>query len=113
LSGGISSRPSNSSTSPPAGPARRQPAAAPCCGNRGAGFPRSPGFASLRRLDRRNAHEELDLVGHQETAVGQRLVPLEVEVAAIDHGLEIEADALVAPRVGAALGDITGQLDRL
>ena len=64
-------------------------------------------------LDRRHAHEQLDLVGHEEVAVRERLIPLEVELAAVDDALELEADALVAPRIGAALGDDAGQLDRL
>ena len=48
---------------------------------------------------------QLDLVGDQQVAVREGLVPLELEVAAVDRALDLEADALVAPWVGAALGD--------
>ena len=94
--------------------ARRPRAAAPCCATPRAGFRRWSGSASgLRGLDGRDAHQQLDLVGDEQVAVRKRLIPLEVELAAVDHAGELEADALVAPRVGAALGDDAGQLDRL
>src|SRR6185437_656999 len=67
----------------------------------------------LGGLDGGHAHQQLDLVGDEEVAVGKGLVPLEVEVAAVDRAGELEADALVAPRILAVLGDLAGELDRL
>src|SRR5580693_8220777 len=64
----------------------------------------------LGALDGGDAHQQLDLVGNEEIAVREGLVPLEVEVAAVDRALELEADPLVAPRVLAVLGDLTGEL---
>src|SRR6185437_7361830 len=67
----------------------------------------------LGGLDGGHAHQQLDLVGHEQVAVGESLVPLEVEVAAVDRAAELEADALVAPRILAVLGNLAGELDRL
>src|SRR5579875_1387234 len=67
----------------------------------------------LRGLDRRHAEDELDLVGDEQVAVRQGLVPLQIELAAVDRAGELEADALVAPRIGrAGVGDHAGELDR-
>jgi hypothetical protein len=67
----------------------------------------------LRSLDRGNAHYELDAVGYEQVAVGQRLVPLEVKLAAVDCALDLKADALVATRILTVLTDLAGQLDGL
>src|SRR5664279_4621119 len=67
----------------------------------------------LGGLDGRDADQQLDVVGDEQIAVGKRLVPLEIELAPIDRALELEANALVAPRVLAVLGDLPGELDRL
>src|SRR3984885_9095158 len=64
----------------------------------------------LGALDRRHAHQQLDLVGDEEVAVGEGLVPLEVELAAVDRAGQLEADPLVAPRVLAVLRDLAGEL---
>src|SRR5437763_12420218 len=67
----------------------------------------------LRALDRRDTHQQLDLVGDEEVAVGEGLVPLQIEVTPIDRARELQADPLVAPRILAVLSDLAGELDRL
>ena len=59
------------------------------------------GSAPHADLDRREVGLEDDLVREQEAAARKRCVPLEAEVGAVDRRLELEADAVVAPRVGA------------
>src|SRR5919109_626494 len=56
------------------------------------------------------ANDELHVVAQREAALGERGVPVKAEVTAVDDGLELEADALVAGHVGlhvlqAAAGD--------
>src|ERR1700733_8083161 len=108
------SRPSNGTTSTPSGAssAAARSSAVLCDAAR-----RLPEMVricmGLCGLDRGHADEQLDLVGHEQVAVRERLIPLEVEVAAVDHARELEADALVAPRVGSAFADDAGELDRL
>src|SRR5438270_9043691 len=63
-------------------------------------------------LHRRDADQELDFVGDQQPATGEGLVPIESELAAVKLCLDLEADSLVAPGIGAALGDCRDQLDR-
>src|SRR5579875_355456 len=65
----------------------------------------------LRGLDRRHAEDELDLVGDEQVAVRQGLVPLQIELAAVgragvgDHAGELD-------RTGDALDrDLAGQAD--
>src|SRR4051812_9383165 len=67
----------------------------------------------LRALDGLGRHLQGHVVAHEQPAAGQRLVPLEAEVPTVDLGRDLEADALVPPRVAAAAGEITGELDRL
>src|SRR5665213_2708860 len=67
----------------------------------------------LGGLDGRDVDQQLDVVGDEHVAVGERLVPLEIELAPINGPFELEADALVAPRVLTVLGDLAGELDQL
>ena len=52
-------------------------------------------------------------MGDEEVAVGERLVPSEPELAAVDLALNLKADAIIAPRILAVLADLADQLDRL
>ena len=67
----------------------------------------------LGGLDGRDVDQQLHVIGDEHVAVGKRLVPLEIELAPINGPFELEADALVAPRVLTVLGDLAGELDRL
>src|ERR1700742_1083242 len=66
----------------------------------------------LGALDGGHAEQQLDVVGDEQVAVREGLVPLEVKLPAVDRGRELEADALVAPRILAVLGDLARELDR-
>src|SRR5437868_2655319 len=67
----------------------------------------------LRLLHEREAGVKADLVIEQEAAAGERGVPVDAMVDAVDDALELEADALVAPRIGVRAGDRGVQRDRL
>ena len=54
-----------------------------------------------------------DLVRKEEAAARKRCVPLEAEVGAVDGADELEADAVVAPRVGARADVLARQRDGL
>src|SRR5436305_9240334 len=115
LYGGSRSSPVKSSTSTPAGAssATARNSAVLCDPAR-----RLPEMARTRiclcALHGRDADEQLDVVGDEQIAVREGLVPLQIEIAPVDHGFDLEADTLVAPRVGRAeIVDAPDQLDRL
>src|SRR3954447_25243828 len=62
-------------------------------------------------LHGREAGREANGVSEQEAARRKRGVPADAELVAIDLALELEPEALVAPRVGTGPGDLRGQLD--
>src|SRR3954451_1368820 len=112
--GGISLRPSNSTSSASPGsrsaaarrslelcePARRLPER-----------PRT--FIGLLRGRRQlEVDEQLDLVGEREAALGQRGVPVQAVLRAVHDRLELEADLLDAAEGLVRLGDRAAGLDR-
>src|SRR5262249_5241831 len=63
------------------------------------------------RLDRRERRGQLDVVGEKESAAGQRRVPVEPPLRAVDDRLELEPDPLVPPWVDAGPDEVSAQLD--
>src|SRR5690606_7473062 len=61
-------------------------------------------------LDRRDVELEVDLLAHEDAAGLQGGVPVHAPVLAVDGGLALEADALVAERVDGRAG--VGEVDR-
>ena len=60
----------------------------------------------LRLLDGGDVEDELDLVADEHVAAAQRLVELHAVVAALELAGDLEADALVAPRVDVGALDL-------
>src|SRR6185436_12132552 len=68
---------------------------------------------ALALLDGGDVELQLDLLAHQQVAAAERLVEGHVPVAAVQLAVDLEAHALVAPRVGLGALDVCGELDRL
>src|SRR3954454_14482424 len=110
--GGISLRPSNSTSS--ASPGSSSPAARrslEVCepARRLAEGPRTFMSLGLRQLE---LDDQLDLVGEREAALGQRGVPVQAVLRAIDDRLELDADLLDVAEGHGRLGDRAARLDR-
>ena len=110
--GGISLSPSNSTSS--ASPGSRSPAARRSLelwepARRLPERPRT--FIGLRR-GQLELDEQLDLVGQREAALGQRRVPVEAVLGAVDDRLELDADLLDVAEGHVRLGDRAAGLDR-
>src|SRR3954447_5344347 len=73
-------------------------------------MPRTRIGLRLRELE---LDAELDVVGQGEPALGQRRVPVEAELRAVDDGLEREAELRVAERILGRALDRAGAGDRL
>ena len=74
---------------------------ASCCTSPGAGFPRSQEPSSrLRLLDEEELGRELDLVGQGRLPVGERDVPVDAELGAVDRRVELHRELLVPGVVG-------------
>ena len=75
----------------------------------GAGAQAAGETEDLHRITRRPSQlevdEQLDLVGEREAALGQRGVPVEAVLGAVDDRLELEADLLDAAEGLVRLGD--------
>src|SRR5215217_2411836 len=103
--GGMALRPSNTSSSAPDGSrsaaARRR---FELCESR-RNDPEMPRTRIELRLDELELDLELDLVGQRESALGQRRVPVEAELRAVDRGVEGEAELRVAHEVLGRAGD--------
>jgi len=57
--------------------------------------------------------DDRDLVRESRLAARERVVPADAELVAVDLGLELEAEALAAVRIGDRVGDDAGDLDAL
>src|SRR3954451_17960843 len=66
------------------------------------------GLRDLRELE---LDRQLDVVGEREAALGERGVPVQAVLRAVDHGLEREAELRVAERVLGRAGDRAGAGD--
>src|SRR3954451_22914337 len=65
----------------------------------------------LRDLGQLELDRQLDVVGEREAALGQRSVPVEAVLRAVDRRLEREAELRVAERVLRRAGDGAGARD--
>src|SRR3546814_13143608 len=64
-------------------------------------------------LDEGEVELEVDLLAHEHAAGGERRVPGETEVLAVERGGALEADAGVAPRVLDGAGELEVDADGL
>ena len=91
----------------------RRPEEARVVASRRAGCRRRPGPSLLGlRLDERELGDELHVVGEVVATALVRRVPADAVLRAVDRGLELQADALTAERIGRGLGDDAFELDR-
>src|SRR5437867_99025 len=63
--------------------------------------------------DGREVRPQHDVVREEEASAGERRVPLEAPVGAVDRSGKLEADALVAPRIVRRPAEHAAKLDRL
>src|SRR6185312_9859911 len=66
---------------------------------------------TLGRPDRREARLEDDLVRQEESPAGERRVPVQPELRAVDGARELDADSVVSIRVGTCSHELALQLD--
>src|SRR6478609_5586144 len=62
-------------------------------------------FMRLGRLDEEQLADDGDVVRESRLAVGQRVVPVDAELGAVDARLELQSDPLASIRVGERRGD--------
>src|SRR3954453_12995072 len=110
--GGISLSPSNSTSS--ASPGSRSPAARRSLElwEPARRLPERPRTFIGLCLGQLEVDEQLDLVCEREAALGQRSVPVEAVLGAVDDRLELEADLLDVAEGHGRLGDRPAGLDR-